>query len=233
MILKRPAAARGHADHGWLKTWHSFSFADYHDPAEMGWGPLRVINDDIVMPESGFPKHGHRDMEIITWVLSGVLSHQDSMGYGEELRPGEAQRMSAGRGVFHSEFNASASEPVHLLQIWIEPDARSHEPRYEQKVFDPQGRAGRWQLIASPDGAEGSLPIHQDARLYVADLPADGGLSHHLDAQRRAYVHVARGALKLDGEELLTGDGAKISGESLLHFVASAATEVLLFDLPN
>lgn len=233
MILKRPAAARGHADHGWLKTWHSFSFADYHDPAEMGWGPLRVINYDIVMPESGFPKHGHRDMEIVTWVLSGALSHQDSMGYGEVLRPGEAQRMSAGKGVFHSEFNASASEPVHLLQIWIEPDARGHEPRYEQKAYPAAGRAGCWQLIASPDGDEDSLAIHQDARLWVAELAPDGSLSHALDPQRRAYVHVARGALHLNGEELLTGDGAKIAGESLLQLVASAASEVLLFDLPN
>ncbi len=232
MIQIRPAAARGHADHGWLESWHSFSFADYHDPAEMGWGALRVINEDIVAPAKGFPMHGHRDMEIVTYLLSGPLEHKDSMGNGSVFRAPEVQRMSAGKGVLHSEFNASPDEPVHLLQIWIEPNVRGIAPGYEQKAFADDAKRGRWCALASPDGRGGSLTIHQDARLFARKLGAGEAAEYALGDSRRAYVHVVRGTLALNGVALGPGDGAKIVAETDLQFAADGEAEVLLFDLP-
>lgn len=232
MILLRPAAARGHADHGWLDTWHSFSFADYYDPAEMGWGPLRVINDDIIAPDSGFGRHGHRDMEIVTYMLSGTLSHGDSMQNATTLRRPEVQRMSAGRGVMHSEFNASNDERAHLLQIWIEPDVTGIAPEYEQRAFADAAKRGGWQAVATPDGRAGSFAIHQDASLYATLLAPGERLAHVLTPGRRAYVHVARGDVTLNGQALATGDGAKIAEESALTLAALGEAEVLLFDLP-
>jgi redox-sensitive bicupin YhaK (pirin superfamily) len=232
MIQIRPAAARGHADHGWLKSWHSFSFADYYDPAEMGWGALRVINEDIVAPATGFPMHGHRDMEIVTYLLSGPLEHKDSMGNGSVFRAPEVQRMSAGKGVLHSEFNASPDEPVHLLQIWIEPNVRGVMPSYEQKTFPDDAKRGRWCVIASPDGRDGSLTIHQDALLLARKVDSGEAASHALAPGRRAYVHVVTGHLALNGVTLGPGDGAKIADETTLRFAASSKAEVLLFDLP-
>ncbi|MDO8933425.1 MAG: pirin family protein [Rhodocyclaceae bacterium] len=232
MMLKRSAAARGHADHGWLKTWHSFSFADYHDPAEMGWGPLRVINDDIIAAGSGFGRHGHRDMEIVTYLLSGPLAHGDSMQNAATIRRPEVQRMSAGRGVMHSEFNASETEDVHLLQIWIEPHTRGIAPEYEQKAFPDAVKRGRLLPIATPDGRDGSLSIHQGASLYATLLAPGESVAHALANGRRAYVHVASGDVLLNGLALTTGDGAKIVAESELALVATGAAEVLLFDLP-
>lgn len=231
MIQIRPAAARGHADHGWLKSWHSFSFADYYDPAEMGWGALRVINEDIVAPATGFPMHGHRDMEIVTYLLSGPLEHKDSMGNGSVFRAPEVQRMSAGKGVLHSEFNASPDEPVHLLQIWIEPNVRGVAPSYEQKTFADEAKRSRWCTIASPDGRDGSLTIHQDALLLARKVGPGETASHALAAGRRAYVHVANGRIDLNGVALGPGDGAKITDETTLQITAGSAAEVLLFDL--
>ena len=232
MIQIRPAAARGHADRGWLKSWHSFSFADYHDPAEMGWGALRVINEDIVAPATGFPMHGHRDMEIVTYLLSGPLEHKDSMGNGSVFRAPEVQRMSAGKGVLHSEFNASADEPVHLLQIWIEPNVRGIAPSYEQKTFTDDAKRGRWCTIASPDGRDGVLTIHQDARLLATKVGAGGTATCSLSAGRRAYVHVIAGEITLNGRPFAGGDGAKIADETVLVFNATQDAEILLFDLP-
>jgi redox-sensitive bicupin YhaK (pirin superfamily) len=238
MIQLRPSAARGFADHGWLLARHSFSFADYYDPAEMGWGVLRVINEDRVAPGKGFATHGHRDMEIVTYVIAGALEHRDSLGNGEVIRPGEVQRMSAGSGVRHSEFNPSASEETHLLQIWIEPRERGIAPSYEQQALAPGENT--WRLIASPDAAAGSTLIHQDARLYAARLLGGATLEYALDPTRLAYVQVVRGEVQLNGLEigpaLRTGDGAKIADESALHFLADAACaecEILLFDLPH
>lgn len=232
MIQLRPSNARGNADHGWLRGYHSFSFADYYDPAEMGWGPLRVINEDFVQPGTGFGQHGHRDMEIITYLLAGSLEHKDNMNNGTVFRRPEVQRMSAGRGVQHSEFNASDSEMMHLLQIWIEPDVRGIPPEYEQKAFPDQDKRGRLCLIASPDGADGSLTIHQDARLYASLLSAGESLAHALAPGRRAYLHVVHGELTLNGEKLCDGDGAKIADEAALSISAVTDTEMLMFDLP-
>ncbi len=232
MIQLRPSNARGKADHGWLRGFHSFSFADYYDPAEMGWGPLRVINEDFIQPGTGFGQHGHRDMEIITYLLEGPLQHKDNMNNGTVFRRPEVQRMSAGRGVLHSEFNASDKELVHLLQIWIEPDVQGIPPEYEQKDFADQTKRGRLALIASPDGAEGSLTIHQDACLYASLLSAGEVLSHALAPGRRAYLHVVSGELTLNGEKLGGGDGAKIEDESALKIAAVSEAEMLLFDLP-
>lgn len=232
MLKKRPAADRGHANHGWLKTWHSFSFADYHDPAEMGWGPLRVINDDIIAPDTGFGRHGHRDMEIVTYLLSGTLAHGDSMQNAVTLRRPEVQRMSAGRGVMHSEFNPSVDETVHLLQIWIEPAVRGIAPEYEQRAFADADKRGRWLPVATPDGRAGSFRIHQDASLYATLLAADETVEHVLAPGRRAYVHVASGDVVLNGLALSTGDGVKIADETRLSLTAAGAAEVLLFDLP-
>lgn len=231
MIQLRPSASRGFADHGWLVARHSFSFADYYDPAEMGWGVLRVINEDRVAPGKGFATHGHRDMEIVTYVIEGALEHRDSLGNGEVIRPGEVQRMSAGTGVRHSEFNPSASEPTHLLQIWIEPRERGIAPGYEQQLLAPGENA--WRLIASPDAAAGSTLIHQDATLRAARLASGAALDYALDPARLAYVHLVRGELLLNGQAMRGGDGAKIAEESALHFVASQDSEVLLFDLPH
>jgi redox-sensitive bicupin YhaK (pirin superfamily) len=232
MLTIRKAEERGHVNHGWLDTWHTFSFADYHDPAEMGYGALRVINDDKVEPGQGFGMHGHRDMEIITYVLEGALEHKDSMGNGSVIRPGNVQRMSAGTGVRHSEFNPSREERVHLLQIWIEPKFTGVRPGYEEKEFGPAEKTGRLRLIASPDGREGSVTIHQDALVYAALLDGKDAVTHALAPGRRAYVHVARGALKLNGVDLKGGDGVKITGESKLEVGGAKQAELLLFDLP-
>jgi len=232
MIQVRKSCERGHANHGWLDTYHTFSFADYYDPAHMGFGPLRVINEDRVEPGRGFGTHGHRDMEIITYVLDGGLQHRDSLGNGSVIRPGDVQRMSAGTGVMHSEFNASEQDPVHFLQIWIEPSARGVRPGYEQKHFGPEDRRGRLRLLASPDGHEDSVTIHQEARVYASDLAADDAVSHSFEPGRRAYVHVARGAITLNGKPLEAGDGASVVDETMVNLSALAESQVLLFDLP-
>ena len=232
MISLRRAGERGHANHGWLDTWHTFSFADYHDPAQMGWSALRVINEDIVAPGMGFGMHGHRDMEIVTWILDGALEHKDSIGNGATIRPGEAQRMSAGRGVLHSEFNPAPDRSTHLLQIWIEPNVRGVKPSYEQTYFPPEERRGRLRLVASSDGREGSVTIHQDAALYAALLAPGEAVRHALAPGRRAYLHVARGAVNLNSQSLQDGDGVKIADEAALEIAATEAAEILLFDLP-
>jgi len=232
MITLRPAEQRGYADHGWLQARHSFSFADYHDPAEMGWGVLRVINEDRVAPGTGFGRHGHRDMEIITYILSGALEHKDSLGHGGIIRRGEVQRMSAGKGILHSEFNPSVDTETHLLQIWIAPAQPGTAASYEQQAMPLEALRGRWHLVASPDGAEGSATIGQDARLYASLLVAGESLSYRLAAGRLAYVHVVRGQLAFNGLALTAGDGAKIAAETELQFLASEEAEFLLFDLP-
>ena len=232
MLTVRQAGERGHANHGWLDSWHTFSFADYHDPREMGFGALRVINDDKVEPGQGFGMHGHRDMEIITYVLEGALEHKDSMGNGSIIRPGNVQRMSAGTGVRHSEFNPSSGERVHLLQIWIEPRITGVRPGYEEKQFGTADKTGRLRLIASPDGREGSVTIHQDAYVHASVLDGKDAVTHRLAPGRRAYVHVARGAVKVNGVELKGGDGAKITEESEIGFSGAKQAELLLFDLP-
>jgi len=232
MIQLRPSNARGTADHGWLRSFHSFSFADYYDPAEMGWGALRVINEDFIQPGTGFGEHGHRDMEIITYLLEGPLQHKDNMNNGTVFRRPEVQRMSAGRGVQHSEFNASDSEGVHLLQIWIEPDVRGIPPEYEQKAFSDPDKRGRLCLIASPDGSDGSLTIHQDVRLFASLLAPGESIAHALAPGRRGYLHVVHGELTLNGEQLCGGDAAKIADEAALSISATTDTEMLLFDLP-
>jgi redox-sensitive bicupin YhaK (pirin superfamily) len=232
MLTVRKAQERGHANHGWLDTWHTFSFADYYNPREMGFGPLRVINDDKVQPGMGFGTHGHRDMEIITYVLEGALEHKDSMGNGSIIRPGNVQRMSAGTGVQHSEFNPSREELVHLLQIWIEPSVAGVKPSYEEKEFGVQDKKGKLRLIASPDGREGSVTIHQDAFVYAGIFDAGDSVRQPLENGRRAYVHVARGAVTVNGEKLKAGDGAKIAGAAEVTLSDGKAGEVLLFDLP-
>ncbi|HET9597276.1 MAG TPA: pirin family protein [Anaeromyxobacteraceae bacterium] len=233
MLTIRRAEARGHADHGWLDTRHTFSFADYHDPEHMGFSDLRVINEDRVRPGQGFGRHGHRDMEIISYVLAGQLGHRDSMGNGSVIRPGEVQRMSAGTGVLHSEMNPSATEPVHFLQIWILPDRAGHEPGYEQKAYPEAERRGRLRLAASPDGAEGSVTIHQDARVYLALLGQGERVRHALAPGRTAWVQVARGEVTVNGERLRAGDGASLSGEAAVELAGGgdATADVLLFDL--
>lgn len=232
MLTVRKAEDRGHANHGWLDTWHTFSFADYQDPREMGFGPLRVINDDKVQPGQGFGTHGHRDMEIITYVLEGALEHKDSIGNGSIIRPGNVQRMSAGTGVRHSEFNPSRDERVHLLQIWIEPKITGVKPGYEEKQFGTAEKKGQLRLIASPDGREGSVTIHQDAYVYASMLDGKDAVTHRLAAGRRAYVHVARGAVKANGTPLKGGDGVKIENESAIELKDAREGEVLVFDLP-
>ena len=232
MTELRPAQERGHADHGWLKSFHSFSFAEYHDPRHMGYGPLRVINEDRVAPGTGFGTHGHRDMEIISYVLEGALAHQDSMGNGSTIVPGDVQRMSAGNGVRHSEYNHDKLRTTHFLQIWIEPSVTGIAPSYEQKHFDAAAKRGRLRLIASPDGADGSVRIHQDARVYAALLDGDERATHRLAAGRRAYVHVARGSLTVQGLRLGAGDAIKVEKVSDIALEQGAQAEVLLFDLP-
>jgi len=232
MTELRPAGERGHADHGWLKSYHSFSFAEYHDPRHMGFGPLRVINEDRVAPGTGFGTHGHRDMEIISYVLEGALAHQDSMGNGSTIVPGDVQRMSAGSGVRHSEYNHDKAGTTHFLQIWIEPSVTDIAPSYEQKHFDAASKRGRLRLIASPDGAEGSVHIHQDARMYAALLDGAERAEHQLANGRRAYVHVARGSVKVQGRRLSEGDALKLEKVDGITLEQGAQAEVLLFDLP-
>jgi len=231
MITLRKSSDRGQANHGWLHSQHSFSFADYYDPHEMGWGPLRVINEDQVEPGQGFGTHGHRDMEIISYVLAGELQHKDSMGNGAVIRPGDVQRMSAGTGVQHSEFNPSPRTPVHFLQIWIEPTARGMAPSYEQKYFAPEDKRGRLRLVASQDGREGSVTVHRDADLYASLLAPGEQVSHSIAGDRMAYLHLVRGAVRVNGLPLEIGDGAKIEAEQQLVIAAEADSEVLLFDL--
>lgn len=231
MLEIRRAGARGLADHGWLRSFHSFSFADYHDPAHMGYGALRVINEDRIQPGTGFGTHGHRDMEIISYVLEGALAHHDSMGNGSTIIPGDVQRMSAGRGVTHSEFNHDKTGVTHFLQIWIEPNARGIVPSYEQKPFAPAEKRGRLRLVASPDGREGSVTIHQDAYLYAALLDGAERATHPLERNRRAYVHVVRGRVSVNGTPLAAGDALKASAVGEIVLEQGEGAEVLLFDL--
>lgn len=231
MLTVRKAEERGHGDHGWLDSRHTFSFADYYDPRHMGFGALRVINDDRVAGGGGFPPHRHRDMEIISYVLEGALEHRDSMGNGSVIRPGDVQRMSAGTGVTHSEFNASKQEPVHFLQIWILPRRAGLPSGYEQKRFEDDEKRGRLRLVASPDGAEGSVPIEQDARLF-ATLLADGeSVSHAFAPGRIGWVHVATGTAEVNGVSLEAGDGVAIQDEPTLTLSSRDSSEILLFDL--
>jgi redox-sensitive bicupin YhaK (pirin superfamily) len=232
MLDIRKAGDRGFADHGWLRSFHSFSFADYYDPEHVGFGPLRVINEDRVASGRGFGRHGHRDMEIISYVLEGALEHKDSIGTGSVIRPGDVQRMSAGTGVMHSEFNASSTEPVHFLQIWIEPAARGISPGYEEKHFEAREKRGRLSLIASPDGQDGSLTIHQDARVYAGLFDGGERAEREIEAGRRAYVHVVRGQATVNGRALEAGDAAKLSEVRHVTIENGHDAEILLFDLP-
>lgn len=231
MIKLRPANERGGGDHGWLNTSHTFSFSNYYDPRHMGFRDLRVINEDRVAAGRGFGEHGHRDMEILSYVVSGGLAHQDSMGNGEVIRPHEWQRMSAGTGVRHSEANASGTEPVHFYQIWIMPEADGIEPGYEQKLFAPEDKTGKLKLVASPGGREGSLQIHQNVSVYNAILKGGDEVEHRLDAGRHAWLQVIKGTVSLQGNKLAAGDGAAISEESALTIQAGEDSEVILFDL--
>ena len=232
MIEKRAADERGLAEHGWLTSFHSFSFADYHDPRHMGFGPLRVINEDRVAPGGGFGTHGHRDMEILSYVLEGELAHRDDMGNGSTIRPGDVQRMSAGRGVRHSERNPSADERVHFLQIWIEPDATGVAPGYEQTRVTDAEKRGRLALIAGPSGSGAAVSIHQDARLYATLVDGDEAVAHDLAPGRRAYVHVARGRVRANGVALSPGDALKLTDERAVRLERGEHAEVLVFDLP-
>ena len=232
MLEIRRAGDRGHAQHGWLDSWHSFSFADYHDPAHMGFGPLRVINEDRIQPGTGFGTHGHRDMEIISYVLAGALGHRDSMGTGSTIVPGDVQRMSAGRGVQHSEQNHNQAGATHFLQIWIEPNVRGIAPGYEQKHFDAASKRGRLCLVASPDGAKGSVTIHQDARIYAGLFDGAERALLALAPGRRAYLHLVRGKLTVNGTPLDAGDALKMSGVAEVVVDNGAGAEALLFDLP-
>ncbi len=231
MLTIRRSHERGHADHGWLDSHHTFSFADYHDPRHMGFRTLRVINEDRVAPGKGFGTHSHRDMEIISYVLDGALEHKDSLGTGSVIRPGDVQRMSAGTGVAHSEFNSSRSEPVHFLQIWILPETRGSAPGYEQKRFEPETRSGRLRLIASRDGREGSVVVHQDIALHAALLAPGQRVTHSFAAGRHGWLQVARGAVTVGDATLQAGDGAAIEQTEQLEIVATEAAELLLFDL--
>lgn len=232
MLTIRPAAERGHADHGWLDSHHTFSFAGYHDPEHMGFRALRVINEDRVAPGNGFGTHPHRDMEIISYVLEGGLEHSDSIGTGSVIRPGDVQRMSAGTGVAHSEFNASQSEPVHFLQIWLSPAQRGIPPSYEQKTFSPEDKRGRLRIVASPGGRDGSLLIHADAEVYAGLFDAGDSAEHAIAAGRHAWVQVARGEVRVNGHRLRQGDGAALSDEAALRIEGGEnGSEVLVFDL--
>jgi len=232
MLQVRRSADRGYFDHGWLKTYHTFSFADYHDPHWVEYGPLRVINDDRVAPGEGFGKHGHRDMEIITYLLAGELEHRDSMGNGSVIRVGDVQRMSAGTGVTHSEFNPSSTQPVHFLQIWIKPQALRLAPGYEQIHFSAADKRGRLRLIASQDGADGSLVIHQDARVYAGLFDGAEGAQLELPKGRRAWLQMARGRLTVNDTLLAAGDGARSAAPVRLTLHGGSDAEVLVFDLP-
>ena len=231
MITLRKSADRGYADHGWLKSHHSFSFADYVDPAHMGFGNLRVINEDRIAPGTGFGTHGHRDMEIISVVLEGELAHRDSMGNGTSIPPGEVQRMTAGTGVMHSEFNHAAGQTTHFLQIWIEPDVRSIPPSYEQKTISDADKRGALRLVASKDGAAGSVTIHADARIYAGLFDGTEAAVLPIDPARKAYVFVARGSVAVNGQALDTGDAALLSAESQITLSEGRQAEVLVFDL--
>jgi quercetin 2,3-dioxygenase len=228
----RRSDERGHANHGWLDSYHSFSFADYFDSKHVEFGPLRVINEDRVAPGAGFGTHPHRDMEIISYVLSGELAHKDSLGTGSVIRPGDVQRMSAGSGVRHSEFNPSSTESLHFLQIWIKPDVAGIEPSYEEKHFSDEEKQGRLKLIASPDGRDGSVLIHQDASLYVGRFDGQEQATLELTPTRRSYVHVVRGKVRANGIELGAGDALKVSDAPAVHIDDGRASEVLVFDLP-
>jgi len=231
MITLRKAADRGQADHGCLKSQHSFSFADYHDPAHMGFGNLRVINEDRIAPGTGFGTHGHRDMEIVSYVLDGALAHRDNIGNGATIVPGDVQRMSAGRGVMHSEFNAAPDATTHFLQIWILPSERAIDPGYEQKAFSGAEKRGRLRLVASPDGRDGSVTIHADASIYSGLFDGAQQLVRPLDPRRRFYVHVVRGAVSVNGEPLQAGDALRIEQERELRLGDASDAEVLVFDL--
>ncbi|HEX3912640.1 MAG TPA: pirin family protein [Steroidobacteraceae bacterium] len=233
MNAVRRSQERGFADHGWLKSFHSFSFADYYDPNHVEFGPLRVINEDRVQAGAGFGTHGHRDMEIISYVLSGELAHKDSMGNGSTIRPGDVQRMSAGSGVRHSEFNPSSSEGTHFLQIWIQPNHLNIDPSYEEKRFSAEEKRGRLRLIVSPDRAQDSLLIHQDARVYAGLFDGTEAAESQIAAGRRMYLHLARGTLAANGVELEAGDALQITGESRLHVERGRDAEALVFDLPG
>ncbi len=233
MLNVRKSNERGAASFGWLKSRHTFSFGHYQDPKHMGFGPLRVINEDHVAPGRGFESHGHRNMEIISYVLDGALEHKDSMGNGSVLRYGDVQRMSAGSGVVHSEFNHSKDEGVHFLQIWIEPNTVNEVPGYEEKHFDAASKQGRLRLIASNDGREGSVSMRQDASIYAAIMDGDDALSHPLAAGRQAYVHVIRGSATVNGVQLTGGDALKVGGEAAVRLDGAADAEILVFDLPQ
>lgn len=233
MQTVRYSEERGKANHGWLDSRHTFSFGHYYDEKHMGFGPLRVINEDRVKPGAGFPTHGHSDMEIISYVLEGELAHKDSLGTGSVIRPGDVQVMSAGTGIRHSEFNASNEKPVHFLQIWVMPDKEGVKPRYDQKTFSEAEKRGKLRLVASSDGAEGSVMIHQDARIYASILDEGSEVSHTLADKRGAWVQVAREAVKVNGEELRAGDGIAVTAGTLTLTGLTKGAEVLLFDLPE
>jgi quercetin 2,3-dioxygenase len=231
MITVRRAHERGHADHGWLDSYHTFSFANYQDPQHMGFRALRVMNEDRVAAGQGFGTHPHRDMEIVSYVLDGELEHKDSMGNGQVLRPGEFQRITAGRGITHSEFNPSADKPAHFYQIWLLPERKGIEPSYEQKRFDPAGRKNRLQLVASRDATDGSLLIHQDAKVYLADLSSGRDMTYDIPAGRYAWLQVLRGSVNVNGQSLTTSDAAAVSDERSLVLQADDHAELMLFDL--
>ncbi|MET0793507.1 MAG: pirin family protein [Polyangiaceae bacterium] len=231
MITIRKAQDRGHAQHGWLDSWHTFSFGDYYDPKHMGFRSLRVINEDRVAPGKGFPTHSHRDMEIVTYVLDGALEHRDSMGNGSVMKSGDVQRMTAGQGVGHSEFNASQTEPVHFLQIWVLPERRNLEPSYEQKNFTKAERQGKLRVVASRDGADGAVVVHQDVKLLAGVFAEGEKESYKLAPGRNAWLHVARGSVRVNGTELVAGDALQASEEAALEISGVSDGEVLLFDL--
>jgi redox-sensitive bicupin YhaK (pirin superfamily) len=231
-LTLRRAGERGHANHGWLDTWHTFSFASYHDPRHMGFRSLRVINDDVIAAGEGFPRHPHQDMEIVTYVLDGALEHKDSMGNGGVIRPGEVQQMSAGTGVFHSEYNPSRRERVHLLQVWIEPDVRRVRPKYDQRVYPTADRTGRLRLVASGDGRDGSIPIHSSTNMYASIVEPGRSLAYRNPEGRHVWLHVARGSLDVNGVAMGAGDGAAVSTAGTLELVGGReGGELLLFDL--
>jgi redox-sensitive bicupin YhaK (pirin superfamily) len=231
MLTLRKSQERGHADHGWLNSYHSFSFANYYDPEHMGWGNLRVINEDRIAPGTGFGTHGHRDMEIISYVLQGNLAHKDSMGNVKGIPPGDVQRMSAGSGVMHSEFNHAPEQTTHFLQIWIEPNVRGIPPSYEQKSFTDEDKRGRLRLVASPDAAEGSVKIHASARLYSGLFDGEEAAELQLATGRKGYVHLVRGELEVNGQALKAGDAALLDNETRVQLRHGRRAEVLVFDL--
>ena len=231
MILVRDRGRRGHTQLGWLDSWHTFSFGEFRDPNHMGFRSLRVINDDRVIPGAGFGAHAHRDMEILSYVLSGALEHKDSLGTGSVIRPGDVQRMSAGTGITHSEFNHSRTEPVHFLQIWLLPEASGLAPGYEQKAFPPATRRNRFRMVADRAGSDGAVTIHQDVRLYATEPDPGASLTHELPAGRHAWLQIARGVVALEGDELRAGDGAAISEQASITLASEIGAELLLFDL--